>query len=128
MDNLLTLAFEAHHDERDHHRRYELRLGRDLFNSWTVAVRYGRLGRGGHERQYSAENPDELRAIIRGRLRRRLTAPRRLGAPYRLTTIEAAPGVDPADWVPGDVLERFGGSMQRSDEPGPDKADYRWQM
>ncbi len=30
MDNLLTLAFEAHHPERNHHRRYEVSVGRDL--------------------------------------------------------------------------------------------------
>lgn len=45
MDNLLTVAFEAHHPERNHHRRYEVRVGRDLFDDWTVTIRYGRVGR-----------------------------------------------------------------------------------
>lgn len=39
MDNLLTVAFEAHHAERNHHRRYEVRIGRDLLDDWTVAIR-----------------------------------------------------------------------------------------
>ena len=46
MDNLLTVAFEAHHAEKNHHRRYEVTVGRDLLDDWTVAVRYGRIGQG----------------------------------------------------------------------------------
>ncbi len=41
MDNLLTVAFEAHNAEKNHHRCYQLTLGRDLFDDWTVAIRYG---------------------------------------------------------------------------------------
>ena len=53
MDNLLTVAFEAHHAAKNHHRRYEVTIGRDLFDDWTVAVRSGRIGRRGQERHYS---------------------------------------------------------------------------
>ena len=42
MDNLLSLSFEAHHEEKNHHRRYEVVIGRDLLDAWTVAIRYGR--------------------------------------------------------------------------------------
>ena len=35
-------ALEAHHAERNHHRRYEATLGRDLFGDWSVTIRYGR--------------------------------------------------------------------------------------
>jgi predicted DNA-binding WGR domain protein len=54
MDNLLTVAFEAHHAGKNHQRRYEVTVGRDLFDHWTVAVRYGRIGRGGQEKGYAS--------------------------------------------------------------------------
>lgn len=47
MDNLLTVAFEAHNAEKNHHRRYQVTLGRDLLNDWTVAICYGRTGQVG---------------------------------------------------------------------------------
>lgn len=36
MDNLLYLCFEAHNPARNHHRRYEVRLGRDLFGRRAI--------------------------------------------------------------------------------------------
>jgi hypothetical protein len=48
-----------------------------------------------------------LRAILRDRLRCRLSAPRRIGCPYRLTALTQAPGFDAAAWLPADVMERF---------------------
>jgi len=39
MDNLLTVAFEAHRDELNHHRRYQIVIGRDLLDDWTVSIR-----------------------------------------------------------------------------------------
>ena len=67
MDNLLTVAFEAHHAEKNHHRRYQMTVGRDLLNNWTVAILYGRVGQGGQERRYASANPDDVRAVIRDR-------------------------------------------------------------
>jgi hypothetical protein len=65
MDNLLTLAFEAHHSERNHHRRYEIRIGRDLLDDRTVTIRDGRVGQGGQERHATARRSRTLRAILR---------------------------------------------------------------
>ena len=107
MDNLLTVAFEAHHPEKNHHRRYQVTVGRDLLDHWTVAIRYGRVGQGGQERRYAGASPEELRTVIRERLRRRLSAPQRIGCPYRLSAFTAAPGFDAAAWLPGDVMARF---------------------
>jgi predicted DNA-binding WGR domain protein len=53
MDNLLTVALEARHAERNHHRRYEITVGRDLFDHWTVAIRYGRIGQGGRVERFA---------------------------------------------------------------------------
>jgi hypothetical protein len=107
MDNLLTIAFEAHNHEKNHHRRYQLTLGRDLLEDWTVAIRYGRTGQPGREIRYSAAEAKEVQAIVRDRLRRRLSAPKRIGCPYRLSAFSAAPGFDAAAWLPGDVMAGF---------------------
>ncbi len=47
MDNLLTVAFEAHNQEQNHHRHYGVTLGRDLLDDWTIAInlRPNRFGR-----------------------------------------------------------------------------------
>jgi hypothetical protein len=107
MDNLLTVAFEAHNTERNHHRRYEVVLGQDLLDDWTVSIRYGRVGLSGRVLRFPSPRQEEMRAVIRDRLRRRLSAPRRIGCPYRLATLSTAPGFDAWSWLPGDVMARF---------------------
>lgn len=52
MDNLLTVAFEAHNPEKNHHCRYQVTVGRDPLDHWTVAIRYGRTGQAGRELRY----------------------------------------------------------------------------
>jgi hypothetical protein len=100
MDNLLYLFLEAHNPARNHHRRYEVRLSRDLFGRWMVTIGYGRSGLGGQQRTYSDDDPDKVRAVISGCLKRRQSAPRRLGCEYRLRELVAAPGIDPTFWLP----------------------------
>lgn len=108
MENLLSLAFEAHHAERNHHRRYELKIGQDLFGLWTVTVRYGRAnGSRGRELRYAGTDVEHLRAIIRDRLLRRLSAPRRIGCPYRLAGLSAAAGIDASFWLPPDIMAQW---------------------
>lgn len=104
MDNLLNVAFEAHNAEENHHRRYRVTVGRDLLDEWTVAISYGRTGQSGREMRYASAAPEDLKVIIRERLRRRLSAPKRIGCSYRLVAFSAAPGIDPVDWLPGDVM------------------------
>lgn len=107
MDNLLTVAFEAHHAEKNHHRRYQVTVGRELLDDWTVAICYGRTGNAGRELRYAAAQAEQIRAIIRDRLRRRLSAPKRIGCPYRLAAYSAAPGFDTSAWLPGEVMAKF---------------------
>src|SRR5271166_4665589 len=95
MDNLLTVAFEAHGQEKNHHRRYQITVGRDLLNDWTVAIRFGRTGQGGREMRFASPKPDEMRAVIRDRLSRRLSA------------FSIAPYFDASIWLPGEVMARF---------------------
>ena len=107
MENLLKVSFEAHNDEKNHHRRYEVTVGRDLFGCWTLATRYGRTGNSGRELRFSGSETGELRTIIRDRLLRRLSAPNRIGCPYRLAGFNAAPGVDTSFWLLADIVAQF---------------------
>ena len=107
MDNLFTVAFEAHNAEKNHHRRYQVTVGHDLLNDWTVAIRYGRTGQAGRELRYADQEAKRIQAIIRERLRRRLSAPKRIGCSYRLAAFSAAPGFDTSAWLPGEVMTRF---------------------
>jgi hypothetical protein len=110
MDNLLTVAFEAHSIERNHHRRYQITVGRDLLDDWTVSVHYGRIGQGGQEMRFASAQPEEMRAVIRERLRRRLSATKRLGCPYHIVAFSITPAFDASAWLPGDVMSGFFGS------------------
>lgn len=104
MDNLMTLSLEAHSAEHNHHRRYEITIGRDMLDDWTLAVRYGRVGRRGQEQRYSANDASEIRAIIRDKLRRRISAPKRIGCRYRLVNVSAADEMKVNAWLTEDVI------------------------
>ena len=58
-------------------------------------------------KRFASAQAEVVRAIIRDRLRRRLSAPKRIGCPYRLTTLNSAPGFDALAWLPGEVMARF---------------------
>lgn len=107
MDNLLTVAFEAHHDELNHHRRYQITVGRDLLDDWTVAIRYGRTGQAGRELRFAAADAAAMCAVVRDRLRRRLSAPKRIGCAYRLKALSIASDFDGGSWLPADVMASF---------------------
>lgn len=104
MLDLLTIALEAHSDERNHHRRYELAVGQDLLGHWVVSVRYGRVRQPLRELRLAGPDADEARAIVHDRLRRRLSAPRRIGCAYRMVEFTAEHGSEPGIWVPDSVL------------------------
>jgi hypothetical protein len=82
-------------------------LGRDLLDDWSVSISYGRTGQGGQMKRFASARAEEVRAIIRDRLRRRLTATTRIGCAYRLTTLNSVPGFDASAWLPGEVMARF---------------------
>ena len=107
MDNLMNVAFKAHNAERKHHRRYEITIGRDLLDDWTVSIRYGRTGSGGHVLRYAGQDAAKLQGIVKERLRRRLSAPKRIGCPYTLKELNAVSGFNAGTWLPADVMARF---------------------
>lgn len=107
MDSLLTATFEAHNPSANRHRRYEVRVGRDLFGEWTLCLAFGRTGQAGQQLVFSASSAEPLKTKLRDHLRRRLTAPRRIGCAYRLVAIDAAAGLDASAWLPPALLGRL---------------------
>lgn len=104
MLDLLTIALEAHSDERNHHRRYEIAVGRDLLGDWIVTVRYGRVGQPLRELRFAGPDADEARGILRDRLRRRLSAPRRIGCRYRMVEFTAEHDSEASGWLASSAL------------------------
>jgi len=102
--DLLTIALEAHSDERNHHRRYEASVGRDLFGHWVVTVRYGRVGGPLRELRFGSADADEARSIVHDRLRRRLSAPRRIGCGYGIRELSVPSEMSAGEWFPAAVL------------------------
>lgn len=107
MGGLLRVRLEAHNPARNHHRWYEVRLGRDLFGQWVVTIEYGRAGFAGQSLTYSDADPGVVKDIIRHLLDRRASAPRRIGCAYRTCELTVAPGVRAEDWLaPGRLPPR----------------------
>ncbi len=65
-------------------RSYEIAVGADLFGVWMVGMSYGRIGTVGRAKVRSVETGDEARAQVQACLRKRATAPRRIGVGYQL--------------------------------------------
>ena len=107
MDNLLTATFEAHNAGKNHHRRYSIRIGRDLLDDWTVTIEYGRTGQAGKETRFASPEVEVIQSIVRERLRRRLSAPRRIGCAYRLAILDIAPNFDCSIWLPSGLMGSF---------------------
>ncbi|MBI1380780.1 MAG: WGR domain-containing protein [Planctomycetaceae bacterium] len=83
MTEVLYIALEAHNPTRNHHRRYVLVVERDLLGDWLCTVEYGRVGQGGTLQRYASARIDDVRRFAQRCLNRRLSAPRRIGVPYR---------------------------------------------
>jgi hypothetical protein len=53
------------------------------------------------------DKSEEWPTSIRDRLRRRLSAPKRIGCPYRIAADSVAPGFDVSAWLPDEVMTKF---------------------
>jgi predicted DNA-binding WGR domain protein len=71
-------------------RAWRLQAGRDLFGAWTTEVQFGRIGSTGRTLRRAFATKSELDAFMRARLRRRASAPSRIGVAYRSVTADAA--------------------------------------
>ena len=86
MDSLNHGSFvwlEAVCGERNIARRYTIALSRDLFGASIVEFAWGRIGSRGQGRAVSFASEDEASRFASQLLRRRASAPKRIGVPYR---------------------------------------------
>ncbi len=86
MDSLNNGSFvwlEAVCGERNIARRYTIALSCDLFGASIVEFAWGRIGSRGQGRAVSFASEDEASRFARQLLRRRASAPKRIGVPYR---------------------------------------------
>ncbi|EMB15073.1 WGR domain-containing protein [Rhodopirellula europaea] len=103
MENLLSIAFEAHNDERNHHRSYQMDVGKDLFGDWTLKISYGRCGRGKQVQSIAATDEKQLKRVLRERILRRMSSRRRIGCDYQLVDVDCSAELAPSDWLPRDL-------------------------
>jgi len=81
-----VIALEARAPGRNLGRAYGLEATQGLFGTWVVELRHGRIG-GGRVRLLAFENEAAARAEIRRRLKRRATAPGRIGTGYQVVDL-----------------------------------------
>ena len=74
-------------------RAYEIEVGADLFGAWLVQMSYGRIGRMGRSKIRSFATAADAHPEVDGCLRKRASAPRRIGVAYSLRRATQAP-----DW------------------------------
>jgi len=71
-------------------RAWRLQAGRDLFGAWTTEVQFGRIGSPGRTLRRAFTTEAEFFTFMRIRLRRRATAPSRIGVAYRSMNADTA--------------------------------------
>jgi len=77
---LIPIAYLAARDPaRNIHRAYSLAYGQDLFGNWIVETTYGRIGGKGRTLVTVVNNEDEALKYVQKSLKRRQSAPKRLG-------------------------------------------------
>lgn len=101
MQSELRVRLEAVDASRNVHRGYLVQAGRDLFGSWTVQVRYGRIGSPhGAVLNVYAGSEERARKAVMSALRKRLSSPKRIGVPYVVVEAVLPPGDEAARWLP----------------------------
>lgn len=89
-----AIDLEARSPEANHWRAYSIQVGPDLFGDWLVDVTFGRIGRPGQSKRYVALSEEEAVQQTRALLKRRLSAPKRIGVAYQCRRL-----IDPEDWL-----------------------------
>ena len=93
MIDEISIELQAKDPEVNRLRSWHVEAEPDLFGVWIAKVRFGRIGTVGRVVRYDFASEAEARSFVRVRLRRRQTAKRRIGVPYRL--IAASPVAEP---------------------------------
>ena len=106
------IRLEARLPARRCFRAYEVAVTRDLFGAWVVERCYGRIGALGRAKVRSFATPEEAQAEVEACLRKRASAPSRIGVAYQVRDATGS-GV----WQPSEV-EAWLRVLQRAGPPG----------
>jgi hypothetical protein len=91
---VFAIELQAVSPQAQHRRAYEIHVGSDLFGQLVVTIDFGVIGARGQRRVHLVADIAEAQVVVRRALRRRLSAPRRIGVPYRVITCH-----DPGCWL-----------------------------
>lgn len=78
---------EARDPTHNVHRAYSIAYGQDLFGNWVVETTYGRIGSKGRTIVTVVNNEDEALKHVQKALKRRQSAPKRIGVAYQIRTL-----------------------------------------
>ena len=108
----LHILLEARSPARRCWRAYEIEVGVDLFGAWLVEMSYGRIGTMGRSKARSFATAADAEAQVHACLRKRATAPRRIGVAYCLRGATQS-----GDWSQPELYDQlriwFGGSDEQ---------------
>lgn len=79
-----AVHLEASVPARNHYRAYAISAGPDLLGDWQVRITYGRIGARGRTLVYAYPDEATARQQVRACLRRRRSAPARIGTAYQV--------------------------------------------
>jgi predicted DNA-binding WGR domain protein len=75
---------EARDPTHNVHRAYSIAYGKDLFGNWIVEITYGRIGAKGRTIVTVVNNEEEALKHVQKALKRRQSAPKRIGVGYEV--------------------------------------------
>jgi hypothetical protein len=87
---VFAIELQAVSPHGQHRRAYEIHVGPDLFGQLVVTIDFCVIGARGQRRVHLVADIAEAQVVVR----RRLTAPRRIGVPYRVVACH-----DPGCWL-----------------------------
>ncbi len=85
-----AVELEASDPARNIWRSYQIAGGQDLFGNWIVELTYGRIGTKGRTKTVLVADEAAAHRYARQCLKRRQSAPKRIGVGYRTVRISGA--------------------------------------
>jgi predicted DNA-binding WGR domain protein len=88
----LSIRLEARSAAQRCYRAYAIDVATDLFGAWLVDMSYGRIGTIGRTKIRSFATIEDAQDQVRACLRKRATAPRRIGVAYHVRRVDRNEG------------------------------------
>lgn len=81
---LFSMVLHAKNPQKNVARAYTLHVGLNLFGEVEVVTIYGRIGARGRSKTYPCASQEEAWERVKAILKRRLSAPKRIGVHYHV--------------------------------------------